>query len=585
MTDDDSHESKPSTQETRISREELGEPDAADLHDELSTSNVSRAIRAHAIQAAVVAGLLFAVVCAAAIASGRIPTRAAYDQMHYHEPTIRLFASQFPTFDFYDYYSATTPGYHVVLAALSRVFGEQTAILQAGSAAIGAMLIGLLAYACAKRIGRVRADTFVEQSWVFGAALALPLGCSMYVFQSGAWLLPDNAGWLGVLVVCVLALGVVSRGGAGTGTAARARARRALLWIVFAGVLVAAVVFFRQSHAWVAGVVWLAGWLFGGQLGGHIGGQLGSQRAYEDDGSMSLRGALVALFGDVNKATGEPGVQDLARRVLCAGVCVAATVPAAIELKWFVDLWGGLTPYRFQFQHQGTSPAALGMMLALIGAYSLFLLPILVPSVVRVWRQGFWKGQWAFGVATAIALVASIVPATNYDIDAGRWTGLWNVMKVTPVVAGHTSVVLVVLAVIGAWAMVGWLKAWRTWAERLVIVAMVLGCTAAVAAGSELWPRYLEPLALVVVALSAASTLGNDGLAIRWRFPFTSMRKIWPRVQLAVVLGLTAAQALVTAVGTRHMQKLSDPAPAIRSAGDTNKVPLDVVVPPRGSVR
>ncbi|QKK07328.1 MAG: hypothetical protein HND58_03625 [Planctomycetota bacterium] len=36
--------------------------------------------------------------------------------------------------------------------------------------------------------------------------LVLPLAVSMAVFYSATWLLPDNAGWLGVLAVWLLAL-------------------------------------------------------------------------------------------------------------------------------------------------------------------------------------------------------------------------------------------------------------------------------------------------------------------------------------------------------------------------------------------
>ena len=47
-----------------------------------------------------------------------------------HVPVVRSFAEQFPGIDLSDYNSATTPGMHVVLAAVSKVFGESETLLQ-----------------------------------------------------------------------------------------------------------------------------------------------------------------------------------------------------------------------------------------------------------------------------------------------------------------------------------------------------------------------------------------------------------------------------------------------------------------------
>ena len=40
-------------------------------------------------------------------------------------------------------------------------------------------------------------------SWmrVSAGALVLPLAVSLYIFSAGAWILPDNAGWWGVLAI------------------------------------------------------------------------------------------------------------------------------------------------------------------------------------------------------------------------------------------------------------------------------------------------------------------------------------------------------------------------------------------------
>lgn len=517
---------------------------------------------------ALLAGGVFFLACLAFVLSGRIPTRAAYDQMHYHGPTVELFARQLPRLDFYDYYSATTPGYHVALAVVARIVPDSTQALQITSALIASVLIGLLAAACAGVF--LRAQTANEGpdasaprsrllSSLLPAALALTLGCSMYVFQSGAWLLPDNAGWLLALCVCLLVLRAVSP---------HARAREGL--ILLAGLLVALVVFTRQSHAWTAGVVWLGGWL--------AATLAPASRATPQPEPFRLSGLLGAIF------------TSIPRRVAWAAAAAIATIPAVLTLLYFINLWHGLTPFRFQFQHQGKSPAALAMMLALVGLYSIFLAPIVLPLLARLWNTRdsittpFANGRWAILLALAIALLASLIPNTTYSIDQGRWTGLWNLVRATPSIAGHTSPLLLALALVGSVSLIAWLSAWPTWPQRLVILAMLLGCTAAVAAGSELWPRYLESMALIIIALSAAHALAahhptRDPV---FKFPLQSLNRLLSHAQRASIAVLCLFLLALTAQGTRSMQRLSDPPPPIKSEGDTGVVPLEIQVPPRG---
>ena len=48
-------------------------------------------------------------------------------------------------------------------------------------------------------------------SWLETVLLALPLAVSLYTFSSGAWLLPDDAAWLAVLGILIIALGPTRR--------------------------------------------------------------------------------------------------------------------------------------------------------------------------------------------------------------------------------------------------------------------------------------------------------------------------------------------------------------------------------------
>src|ERR1043166_5525589 len=62
---------------------------------------------------------VFVGVAAGLILTGWDRGRGWYDQHYYHEPTIRAFANQWPHFDLGNYWSATTPGYHLALAAVA----------------------------------------------------------------------------------------------------------------------------------------------------------------------------------------------------------------------------------------------------------------------------------------------------------------------------------------------------------------------------------------------------------------------------------------------------------------------------------
>jgi hypothetical protein len=381
--------------------------------------------------ALLLAGLFFA-FAAWAISTGRIPWRVANDQVLYHEPAAREFARQWPRFDFEDYLSVTTPGFHVLLAGTIRLGNTSAAGLQAASALIGAALVALAAWV-AGRGGAWR-----------GAAMAAPLAASVYVFQAGAWVLPDNLAWLGVAGVLALAFAP----GWSVGRAAGA------------GVVLAALVFTRQNHLWAAGAVWAAGWC-----------------------------------GREEK----PGLTPTQARVGRGVLALAATLPALAIIGWFVALWDGLTPARYRAFHQGANLSTPAFVLGVIGAASLFYLPSLLPLLARLWRES--RG-WAWGAVGAGLLVALASP-TTFDESAGRWTGLWALSKAGPTL-GHVAPLTAALAWWGAIATAGWL-AGLDGRRRLIALAALAGFIAAQTANAQCWQRYVEPLALLLVGWAASA--------------------------------------------------------------------------------
>lgn len=414
-----------------------------------------------------ITGLLLGGVLAACagvvISLGIIPHRVAYDQKLYHEEAIRRFALQWPAVDLADYLSATTPGYHLLMAGVWKFLSPSTAALQIASALISCVLAWLL--------GRT-AGTLAPGRLAF--SLALPFVASMYVFASAAYVLPDNAGWLGVLAMLLIALSPV----------------QTLRTLALGGMVLTLLVFTRQIHCWTAGLLWGAAWLNGAPMRG--------SRGDGGDGDVAGGGVCAHLFA-----------RPL-HRLVPLSLSLLATLPAALVLVTFYGAWGGLVPPTFQMQYKSPNAAGLAFLLAVIGVVSCFYGVSLAPVLLRLVRE---KPVWA-ALGAAGALLAAVLPRTTAgsaeDYIAGRRSGLWEVAAKLPMIGGHSSLLIVLCALAGGLALAGWLWVWPM-RQRLIMLAAVVGYGAALGASTELWQRYAEPFALMIVLLSACRAHGAPG--------------------------------------------------------------------------
>lgn len=428
----------------------------------------------------IVLGLLFVIVAGVVIVRGVIPSRAAYDQKYYHEPAIREFARNLPSVDVWDYLSATTPGYHLTLGAISRLTGDSVALLQALSACFTLVLLLALARAVARRMGdRFRdpvrpphTDVLVFLSTV----VCLPLITSMYVFQSGVYLLPDNAGWVCVLGVLLLSL----------------RPRWTTRTAIFAGLVMIVLVLMRQIHVWSAAMVLTAAWL-----------------------SVSPDGVVAGTTRVAAPSLRAQLFSSLRPRVRAAIIAAGAMLPAMVLLLLFVRYWEGLVPPRFREQLQGptlggalASPA-IALVLATIGGFSAFFVAWWIVPLVRLVRT---RPLLAAGILL-VTLVALLAPNTTYDIEAGRRTGLWNLTPHFPVVGGRTSVLILGLGLVGACAITGLLSGQRQWRDRWIVGAGLIALTLALSMSAQLWQRYIEAFILMLIALLAAGTRRDEASA------------------------------------------------------------------------
>ena len=422
--------------------------------------------------------------------------RAWFDEAFFHSPVIRQFLDQWPAPVLADYRSATTPGFHLVMAWLARSVGADPHVLRPIAAIFTALML-LMAYAV---VMPSRRGSGPGGPW-WAALLTLPLACSMYVVLPGVWLAPDNLGWLLVLALLFVCLRALDRGVLGI--------QNLLAAAVPACVLLFLLVNVRQSHLWAWTMLLATAWLTASPIAGS---------------------GPAALLSNPRRRSG------------ALLVALIAGAPAAYALFEYHSLWGGLVPPRFQAQHaSGINPAAPALALSLIGMYSVFFAAWLRPGLGRLWRES----RPVLVVAALVGAALALGPATTYLYEP-RSSGLWNLAKIEQRLGvsllGHTSPSILILSTLGAVCLAGWLARLEP-ARRWFFLATLVGFELAQAANANAWQRYQEPLLLVLIAaLALAAGNPDDGLDVprsRWHQPLNVWRVIGPLALCGVFLMLS----------------------------------------------
>ena len=155
-------------------------------------------LRREALVAALGAGAVHMLVAGAAIVAGVTGTYAWNDEVNYHWPAIVRFASELPAPVLSDYQSATSPGYHLLVAVLFRV-GIEGVALHLVNALFGAALAALLAAFVARRAGGL-----------VGLLAGSALGLSPYTVNPSVFIATDNPAALLILIAFIAAAGIAS---------------------------------------------------------------------------------------------------------------------------------------------------------------------------------------------------------------------------------------------------------------------------------------------------------------------------------------------------------------------------------------
>ena len=382
------------------------------------------------------------------------------DQDLYHWKVVQDMEAQWPVVNVVSYDSATTPGYHWVMAGVLRVTGRRAALL-ALNAMLGFGLVASVWWGAAGLVGGWRA-----------VALAAPVMASPYVLGGSIWLTTDNASLM--FVSLVLGLAVLRRF-----TLGRAG------WM---GLFGTGAVLVRQIHVWPVAVVGLAG---------------------------LLRSPLARFAPSALRDEERQSPRDW--RYLGAAV-MAAGVPVLV-VGVFMVLWGGLLPksdWIRGFHAQGVNPAAPALGLTVAGAYGLFLLGLAWGEVRRI-RVGDWA-LWGAGVAGALAGAAVQSDYLRLRRDYG-W--VWMIVRrvgdlierVAPGVAGlHRSPVIIAGAAFGAVVVLLLYRGARSAGNRtpaLMLLLALLGWLGAQTANTMAWQRYFDPITLIGLAMLGALCVSN----------------------------------------------------------------------------
>ena len=261
-------------------------------------------------------GIVVALIAAAA-ANGAGNFRVQFDQDGFHVPTVRQFQRQWPHVDLHDYAVATSPGYHLLMAAIAVYVRDSLVLMRCVGAVFGFGLVGLAAWGASRRT----------------AALALPLAMSFYVLTSTVWLLPENAAWMLVAAAMLISL--------------HARGAR-LFWA--SAIALTLLIFVRHSHIWMVGVFVVAALTeetTEGRLRLRLSPQTWLATVAAALPAVALLLWLISIWHGLSPLSFQPGVKSDLFQALPVG---------------------------------GFAPGAPAMMLAVLGAFGLLLLPWLWPA-------------------------------------------------------------------------------------------------------------------------------------------------------------------------------------------------------------
>lgn len=408
--------------------------------------------------------------------------RATFDQVLFHEHTIDAMVPTWPVFHltFPDHFVAMTPGFHWVLAGVVKLTGMGDPGLRVVALLMSVAIFAGLGVLLSKRCGVV-----------LGSVLVAPIMASVYVANSSAWMLADNAGWMWVYLLALAAL----------------LCRPSLRWAMAVGLGLLLAVWTRQNLLFLAAPLWVAAWM-----------------REQPHGPANSNPLL-----------------DIPTRAKNLVPVAVATLPAIASLAYLYRVWGGFVPYEFQGQYDGANPSNLALQLVMLGGLSVFFFPAMLGVGEAGWRERCKATlgralPWMVASGLLAAVIAALVP-TTYAPTAGRAGLVWSAADTLNVFGpiGDCNPLIVVVAA-GGGALLVLILACVPARQRWVLGALFAGFGVAQGASSEVWQRYHEPFALLFLAMATM-------VAVSARRP--GPRSV-PKVQVVPIALLALGMALTS---------------------------------------
>lgn len=355
----------------------------------------------------------------------------SYDMDNHHLPVVRSFAEQLPAVDLSDYSSATTPGMHLLLAVITKVFGPSETILQVTTCVFGALLI-FIAWWYASTVAR---------PWIALAAVT-PLALNPYTLGNAIWVMTDNIS-LALISITI-----------GSSVFLRPRIKT----LVGTSFALLGAILIRQINLWVIAGVWVV--------------TIFSLPALRD--RLPWRDELDEGFS--------------AARVFAISIGVFVSIGV---LAVFIWMWGGLVPPSFKgFHSRGINIAVTPYVLTLFAVYAA---PMWLIFGQRMFANK--QTVRAMGVGALVGLFFGALFESTTGLDVGRMGGwMWLLTGSSPAVADR-SLFLVFGSLVGGGligALMGMLAEAGRGRAVFLLLLFAASFLAAYTVNSQAFQRYFD---------------------------------------------------------------------------------------------